>query len=141
MQTQATGQSSPSKSVNISSQIPQSKQSQIGTQTQGQSQNQGQSQTQGQNQSQGQTKTTSSTFFTPPGGGSLLPPPNKIDVKISEKTPGKPGETPILPLPSMGGNGSGRGSYDDDDQLRMKGGDISAMLQNLYQTARTIRLR
>ena len=141
MQTQATGQSSPSKSVNVSSQIPQSKQSQAGTQTQGQNQTQGQSQTQGQNQTQGQTKTTSSTFFTPPGGGSLLPPPNKIDIKIPEENPGKPGETPILPLPMIDGSGSGRGSYDDDEQKRMKGGDISAMLQNLYQNARTIRLR
>jgi hypothetical protein len=39
------------------------------------------------------------------------------------------------------GSGGGNGSYDDDEWKRMKGGDINAMIQNLYQTARTIRLR
>jgi hypothetical protein len=79
-------------------------------------------------------------------GGTLLPPANIVTVP-STQTPPPPPPPPIIPplVPPVGtgsmGSGGGRGSYDDDEQKRMKGGDISAMLQNLYQTARTIRLR
>jgi hypothetical protein len=93
-----------------------------------------------QNQVQNQIQTTNFNVNNSSGGG-LLPPMNII----TAPPPPPPTPPPVIPpvLPAMGGIGSGggRGSYDDDDQLRMKGGDISAMLQNLYQTARTIRIR
>jgi hypothetical protein len=79
-------------------------------------------------------------------GGTLLPPENVVTVP-STQTPPPPPPPPIIPplVPPIGtgsmGSGGGRGSYDDDEWKRMKGGDINAMIQNLYQTARTIRLR
>jgi hypothetical protein len=79
-------------------------------------------------------------------GGTLLPPANVVTVP-STQTPPPPPPPPIIPpvVPPVGtgsmGSGGGRGSYDDDEWKRMKGGDINAMIQNLYQTARTIRLR
>ena len=88
---------------------------------------------------QKQTQTTGfGTTPPPPGGGGLLPPPGKVTLPSEPSRP----VPPTLPGLPMGSNDNGgRGSYDDDEQKRMKGGDISAMLQNLYQTARTIRLR
>lgn len=73
-------------------------------------------------------------------GGGLLP---AMNVGTTSPTPPPtPTIPPLLPIGGIGvGSGGGRGSYDDDDQLRMKGGDIGAMLQNLYQTAKTIRIR
>jgi len=85
-----------------------------------------------------QVKKTGFETTKTPGGDGLLPPPKKIT------SPGEPSRPvpPALPgLPLGSNDNAGRGSYDDDEQKRMKGGDISAMLQNLYQTARTIRLR
>lgn len=79
-------------------------------------------------------------------GGTLLPPANVVIVP-SNQTPPPPPPPPIIPplAPPIGtgsmGSGGGNGSYDDDEWKRMKGGDINAMIQNLYQTARTIRLR
>jgi hypothetical protein len=79
-------------------------------------------------------------------GGTLLPPANVVTVP-STQTPPPPPPPPIIPplAPPIGtgsmGSGGGNGSYDDDEWKRMKGGDINAMIQNLYQTARTIRLR
>ena len=88
---------------------------------------------------QKQVQTTGfGTTSPPPGGGGLLPPPGKVTLPSEPIRP----VPPTLPGLPMGSNDNGgRGSYDDDEQKRMKGGDISAMLQNLYQTARTIRLR
>jgi hypothetical protein len=88
---------------------------------------------------QKQVQTTGfGTTPPPPGGGGLLPPPGKTTLPSEPSRP----VPPTLPGLPMGSNDNGgRGSYDDDEQKRMKGGDISAMLQNLYQTARTIRLR
>ena len=88
---------------------------------------------------QKQVQTTGfGTTTPPPGGGGLLPPPGKITLPSEPSRP----VPPTLPGLPMGSNDNGgRRGYDDDEQKRMKGGDISAMLQNLYQTARTIRLR
>ena len=69
-------------------------------------------------------------------------PPLRFSVDLAPPPP-----PPIIPplAPPIGtgsmGSGGGNGSYDDDEWKRMKGGDINAMIQNLYQTARTIRLR
>jgi DNA segregation ATPase FtsK/SpoIIIE-like protein len=95
-------------------------------------------QQQKQVQQQQQVQTTGFGTTTPPPGGGLLPPPGKVTLPSEPSRP----VPPALPGLPLGSNDNvGRGSYDDDEQKRMKGGDISAMLQNLYQTARTIRLR
>ena len=87
---------------------------------------------------QKQVQTTGFGTTTPPPGGGLLPPPGKVTLPSEPSRP----VPPTLPGLPMGSNDNGgHGSYDDDEQKRMKGGDISAMLQNLYRTARTIRLR
>jgi hypothetical protein len=87
---------------------------------------------------QQQTQTTGFGITPPPPGGALLPPPGKTTLPSEPSRP----VPPVLPGLPMGSNDNGgRGSYDDDEQKRMKGGDISAMLQNLYQTAKTIRIR
>ena len=93
-----------------------------------------------QNQVQNQIQNTNFNTNTS-SGGTLLPGMNIVTLPPTPPPPPPPVIPPVLP--AMGGIGSGgdRGSYDDDEQKRMKGGDISAMLQNLYQTARTIRLR
>jgi hypothetical protein len=94
-----------------------------------------------QNQIQNQIQNTNFNTNTSNGGGSI-PGMNIVTLPPTPPPPPTPIIPPLLPIGGIGvGSGGGNGKYDDDDQLRMKGGDISAMLQNLYQNARTIRLR
>lgn len=91
------------------------------------------------NATQNQIQNTNFNTNTSNGGGSI---PGMNIVTTPPTPPPTPTIPPLLPIGGIGvGSGGGNGKYDDDDSIRMKGGDISAMLQNLYQNARTIRLR
>ena len=96
-------------------------------------------QNQTQNQTQNKIQNTNFNTNTSSGGGFI---PGMNIVTLPPTPPPTPTIPPLLPIGGIGvGSGGGNGKYDDDDSIRMKGGDISAMLQNLYQNARTIRLR